>query len=260
MSLEMHLTRLEIRRKVCAILGWSSAATSQVQVADNLNELITEANEEVLLRRKWVNRKARARFTLGIDQRTATYPKDCGPEAVIDVGVWDTAAQLYLPVRRKIIRMQFDNGPLLDVDPSTLGDTDAEEAARAMPVWWEPIADPQGLATTGVMQFFPLPDQAYDIQVYFMDRGALAADEDISVIDGQAIVFYATAQRFLIDGDQASHANQMQKFERRIGLLSGLQASGEAIAIDADAVFTDDRFDELGVPRYDFTTGRGPGI
>lgn len=110
------------------------------------------------------------------------------------------------------------------------------------------------------MQFWPKPDVAYDIQVYFMDPGSLAADADVSVVDGQAIVYFAAAQRFLLDGDSISAQNQMQLFERRIGMLAGLQSSGEAIALDADAQFNDDRFSELGIPRYDFSTGRAPGI
>ncbi len=247
--MEILLSKAEIRRRIQAIVGMSANASSVVQVQDQMNEFINEAVDETVLRRKWTRQISSIRITIGIDQISVPFPANWGPESIVEAGVWDTSANLYIPIPRKRITLIRSTDPLRDpgADPAL------ELQRQGQPVMFDP-------GPNGVINIWPPADKAYEIKFSGYPNPQLVNDSDVSCVDARLIILWGAACYLDTLQDFQLAQIQRQKFEARVKSLHAWQQTGESIAIDSEATFDDARFDFGAIPRYDFSTGRAAGI
>lgn len=205
--MELFLSREEMRRRLQARVGHLAGDGQAPLIRDQFNEYLRAAAQEVYTRCAWARTMREARVSVGIDQRVVNYPTGAGPENVFAIGVWDQTR--YVPLRRTTIPVHLDDEPLVDEgEPASV-------SGRGRPGLYECKTQ---------IEVWPRPDQEYELKIDHTINPDLAADGTISAVDGEAIILWAMADVYDMQGDENLAEKARAKFEQRIRRLIGWQS------------------------------------
>jgi hypothetical protein len=246
---ELLLSRGEIRRRVLATVGMSPNALAVSATMDQINQYISEANAETMVKRKWQRALITTRFTVGQDQTTFPFPANWTPSSIVRVSFWDADGRIYIPLRRQKIELVQRSDPLNDPTSPSYSPTD-ETTRQGRPLQYDPGLD-------GVINIWPPPDQIYEIMMEGYPNADLLKDTDISVVDALCIIYWASGCYFDMLQDTLLANKQQAKFAQRIRDLSAWQQTGQTVSIDSAADFSSS--DVTGLQRYDYRTHQFPG-
>lgn len=206
--MELYLNRREIRRRMLARLGNTTNDSQAPLVMDQFNEFIRAAVQAVYTRCPWSHALRETRVDIGIDQRFVNYPSMAGAGNIQAIALWDATAQRYCNLQRGRIPLEADDDPVVD-----LGEPDSI-AGRAAPTVYE-------LKTQ--IELWPRADQAYELKIDHTISPDLAGDDDVSVVDAEAVILWAMADAYDFQGDDRLSQVARRKYEERIQALIGSQ-------------------------------------
>lgn len=208
--MEIFLTRKDIRTRLQARLGHVTGDGQAPLIQTQFNEFIRAAALEVYTRCQWVRSQRETLASIGIDQRFLNYPESAGPENILAIGLWDDAASRYWPLHRRTIDVNRDDEPLV------VEGGDASAARRAQPDRFECKTQ---------IEFWPRPDQTYQLKIDHTINPDLSIDAQASVVDAETIILLAAADAYDFQGDQRLADVSRGKAEKRIDDLIRWQSS-----------------------------------
>lgn len=206
--MELYLNRREIRRRIQARMGHVTNDSQAPQVMEQFNEFIRSAAYEVYRRCPWSATQQETTVSVGIDQRFINYPTNVGPGEIVSIGVWLETEQAYRQLRRGRITVAMDDEPLVEIGEPT------SAAGRGTPSVYE---------TKAQIEIWRRPDQAYRLKIDHTVSPNLESDEQVSVVDAEAIIMWAIADAYDFQGDERLATIARQKFDTRISSLIGEQ-------------------------------------
>lgn len=195
-----------------------------------------------------------------------------GPGGVYEIAYWDPEVREYTKIPRLTHPVAVSQDRLLkypaEVEKQSVyaGDdsaTTAEKVSQAVAEADARRTRPYSYeARTSGIRLWPLLDTryvlnvSYDVtptwQYAFASLGAEAIDQQLSIVDGLAIVFYVCAEMYAQQGDDYQAKRYEGRAVQRIMDLRGRQNTGESIPLDSEATFdlehaNSDRY----LPRWD---------
>lgn len=202
--MDLSLTRLEIRRRIQARLGYVTNDAQAPSVMDQINEWIRAAANAVFKRCQWVQAQHETTATIGIDQRFVDYPANAGPGDIIAIGVWMETEQRYRTLRRGVIALCHDDEPLVEA-----GEPDSV-AGRGTPSIYELKAQ---------IEFWRRPDQQYRLKIDHTVSAEFATDAAESIVDAEAVILHVMAESYDFQGDQRLADVKRAQYEEHIRAL-----------------------------------------
>lgn len=202
--MEIYLSRLEIRRRIQARLGYVTNGSQAQQIMDQMNEWIRAAANAVYKRCQWVQNQTETRADVGIDQRFLDYPDNAGPGDIVAIGVWLPTESRFRPLRRGVIPIRVDDEPLVEI-----GEPDSV-AGRGCPEVYE---------LKGQIELWRRADMAYRLKIDHTVSPELATDAAESIVDAEAIILHAMAEAFDFQGDSRLADVKRAQYEEQIRAL-----------------------------------------
>jgi hypothetical protein len=225
--MELHLTRDEILRQVRSMLGIQMDSGLSSQVDDQHTSMVNAAALKVQQDCGWVNAQKRVTIMLGQAQSTISYPDACGPGAVRGIAVWDPDAKRYYPLEARVIPVQADQDQL-----RALGGEDFT-GAQGRPRYYQQRAQ---------IELFPTSDKAYPLRIDYLARATMSNAGDVSIVDGQLIIFAAASMISQQSGDPIQAKYYEVLYGDRRNALMGWQSEGTRFAMATEADLGEDEF------------------
>jgi hypothetical protein len=221
--MEISATRDEIRARLIAKVGWAAAGS----VEDHYNELIRAASAHVADECPWATARREQLSTLGVAQATMAYPTGCGATGLQEIGLW-TGGAYYKRLTRHVISVVRNS------DPAEAG---GDTSNRAEPVWYEPGP---------TIEFWPLPDQAYQIKLIYTLSVELTTGLQVSATDAELILLWAAADAFAQIGDMRAADDCRSKYALRLQRLKSRMQTAFDIPLAAEAANNDEDYAPSG--------------
>lgn len=242
--MDVFLPRSEIVRLVRSLLGMATSDVIATQVGEQHVAFVQLAAEAVALECRWITTRGEVTLDLEERQQLLNYPENGGPGCVESMGVWDEGSQTYYPIHAKVIPVTGS----LDQLEAAGGDDFAIALGR--PQWHE-----QGLQ----IRLWPASDKPYKIRVRYRRPVNLPTADSVSIVDAQAIVYWAAAMALDLEDPQA--ATKMHKrAEDRIKKLRGFHQGNLDVQLNPDADMAEDEHLTVERPRWDTRPTIRPGM
>lgn len=261
-----HVSRRDLRRMLASRVGFDPSGDSYAQNIHALNEFIRSGALKAAEQFHHYYAREACVIDVGEEQGEIAYPCGCGPGSIVQLSIWideDTraAAARYCPVfcnyptKAFVPLVRIDTMNDWDKDPAwDAGGTDMEEVVGT-PVAW---------TVRDRILFRPLTDQAYKLKVLYTRAPELLCDDDITSIDGELILRYATSE-FYRQAEEFSNADRWEAdAEKRVRYLRGMQGSGQIRNFQSDISFRLSPEEEAALggaadcPHYDYSAlGQG---
>ncbi len=210
--MEVYATKLEIRKRVQARLGYVTNSAQSPLIQGQIDETIRAAALEIYTRCAWVQTQRETIVAIGIDQRFVDYPDNTTAGNIIAAAIWDDTAKRFCPLRRRPITISQDDEPLV------VEGGDASAARRAQPTMYHPKAQ---------IEIWPRPDQAYQLKFDHTVSPDLYDNSTMSVVDAECIILWALADHFEFQQDAQAAKSNREKCELRIRRLRAWAATNK---------------------------------
>lgn len=242
--MERYSSLVNLRQRLRILCGYQSSDQLSGQLTERHNEFLRGAHEEVQLARKWASTTKETEFTFEPQQREYTYPVNCGPQDIQEMGCWsgvnsdgtpNTATGQYLPVFKRQIPLQ------LNIEPTRVAGDDTLASLLARPTRWMP-------RRTGFI-VFPVPDKQYLARVTFRENGDLVNNSDYTVVDSLCTLWIACADELEKIKNYPASERMRKKAQDRLVLLSAWEIEGHEIPMDPECTFSMDRIPNFSMPR-----------
>lgn len=256
-----HVSRRDLRLMLAARVGFDPGGDSYDQNVFALNEYIRSGALKAMEQFQHYSARRGQVIDVGIEQGEVPYPCGCGPGSILQLSVWlDEDALAGAAIYHPAFRQCPVNGfvPLIRADPHNdwdkdpdwdLGGTDMEKHVGTPLLW----------TVRDRILFRPLTDKAYRLKILFTYAPELQCDDDVTSIDGELILRYATAE-FYRQAEEFSNADRWElDAEKRVRYLRGMQSSGEVRQYQAGVSFRLSPEEEAALggtadnPSYDFS-------
>jgi hypothetical protein len=202
-GLSVFMTRAQIRQAILARMGWSTDDQNlSADVVTKVNEFIRQAALVAYDRCKWLQAQREYELVTGIGQIAYNYPATdingaalaTGAGGIVQVTRYDDSSQQYQTLTRAVLRLETRINP-------TLGGSDLTAK----------YATPRRYMPSKQLVIDPAPDKAYTLRVLCESNPDISAgsnpDGNVSVVDAESVIIYATALLKDDDGDKQTAAN-----------------------------------------------------
>lgn len=224
-----HVSRRDLRRMLATRVGFDPHGDAYDQNVAALNENIRSGALKAMEQFQHYSGRRDALIDIGTEQGAIPYPEGCGPGSIMQVSVWIDGTNLHGAAASYSTFARCPSrsfAPLRRVDPLNNWDKDpdwdlgGEDMARHVgtPLLW---------TVRDRILLRPLSDKAYQLKVLYTYAPELLCDDDVTSIDGELILRYATAE-FYRQAEEFGNADRWETdAEKRVRYLRGLQGSGE---------------------------------
>ncbi len=236
--MELYLGRQEIRRQVRAILGRATDDTLAAQTLAQENAFVDMGAVQVQQDRHGGPLERRTTFNLGAEQNEIAYPSSCGAGGILELAVYDADAGQYYAVKPRVIPVAADQ------DQEQIAGGDTFTAVQGRPLYYQQLT---------LLRLHPYSDKAYKLRARHLLRVTFTDEITASVVDAQAIIYFAAAMSWDALGERGSFDTYMGLYQSRIRQLMAWQTTGDAVAIANDASF--DEVDEAMAQLPNWDTG-----
>lgn len=223
--MQVALPRSEIVRLVHAHLGEQTSFALGSQTSEQTLAAVGAAALKALQDCRWVTTLNQVTVDLGAEQNVLNYPAGVNAGSVSGLAVYDTDAQVYYPMEKRVIPVWASQ------DQQQIAGGDTFESVKARPRYWQELTQ---------IKLWPYSDKAYKIRVEYMANASLPLDSSMSLTDGQLIVYMA-ASMLATQRENFDMAKYMagMYMDRLMGLRAW-QSAGNRFALDPNADLGED--------------------
>lgn len=261
--MEIFLNRGEMRRRLRARLGTVTNDAQAGMAGDQHNELLRSASLEVYGELKHAQAKRETEFTIETGQRYVNYPANCTPGNIISIAIWDEDELRFVHLSKHRVTPMRDDDQIERMITEANDEGDTDEVERLTAFRDDQYDRPQFYEFKSQLELWPKADKKYYGKIDHTVSPDLNSDDDVSVVDSEAVILFALSEAFAMQGDDVMAKATMAKATMRIGKLRAFQHTNEYAVRGRGAL----RREQRGIhgrnisgdqPNYDTTPSTNP--
>ena len=231
------MPRSEVVRLVHAHLGEQTSFALGSQTSEQTLAAVQSSTFKVMQDCAWVTTLTQVTVDLGAEQNVLNYPAGVNAGSVTGLAVYDTDAQRYYAMEKRIIPVWASQ------DQAQIAGGEQFDSVQGTPRFWQELTQ---------IKLWPYSDKAYKVRIEYRANATLPLDSSVSLTDGPLLVYMA-ASMVATQRENFDMAKYMVSlYQDRLMALRAWQSSGNRFALDSQADLGEDEVNLYdNVPRWD---------